>query len=114
MKRRQLLKLAPAALAVGAAPALAVEETPVMKLFREWEPLYQFVGTSASNGMPEEEWNQLHDRVWDIADLIVSTPAQTAQDFIAKVICNTVWGEHGLPDEGQNPSLWAEARALVA
>jgi len=116
MKRRDLMRLAPAALMAGAAPAVGaagVEETPVMKLFREWEPLYQFVGASARNGMPEEEWNQLHNRVWDIADLIVATPAQTAQDFIAKVICNTVWGEHGLPDEGQNPSLWAEARALI-
>ncbi|MDF3856207.1 hypothetical protein VB636_22405 [Paracoccus sp. APAP_BH8] len=116
MKRRDLMRLAPAALVAGAAPpagAVGVEETPVMKLFREWQPLHQFVCTSASAGMPDEEWNPLHDRVWDIADRIFATPAQTAQDFIAKVICHTVWGEHGLPDEGQNPSLWAEARALI-
>ncbi|WP_287885980.1 MULTISPECIES: hypothetical protein [Paracoccus] len=116
MKRRDLMRLAPAALVAGAAPAVraaGVEETPVMKLFREWEHLHQFVCTSASNDMPDEEWNPLHDRVWDIADQIFATPAQTAQDFIAKVICNTVWGEHGLPDEGQNPALWTEARALI-
>lgn len=45
MKRRDLMRLAPAALVAGAAPAggaARVEETPVMRVFSEWKRVCQF------------------------------------------------------------------------
>lgn len=116
MNRRALLKLAPmvpVAAALG-VPAVAAEETPVMRAYREWK--------AASDDLRDPKWDSRSVEDQDNAcaalvgaqERILNIPARNQRDFILKVMAHTSFGEHGLPDEDQNPSLWAEARALVA
>ena len=44
---------------------------------------------------------------------LLTIPAESAADFIMKVIASTDWGQGGLPDIMELPELWAEARAFV-
>lgn len=116
INRRCLLSLAPAALAVGAAPAMAMQvaETPVMRAYREWE--------AADADLQHPKWDERSNEDQDAAcallsammDEILAIPALNARDFIMKVMACTCMGENGLPDERQDPQLWAEARALIA
>lgn len=119
MKRRQLLKLAPAALAAGAVPALAVEESRIIVLFRRHQELVDQAeaydsGTAISdNGDADEIMDRLfYNEIFQIKDEIMATPCQTPREFAAKVIVATCRGEV-IPDwdEGE---LFKEARALVA
>ncbi|MDF3606335.1 hypothetical protein PE067_09405 [Paracoccus sp. DMF-8] len=117
--RRALLKLAPA-LAVVPAAALSgevlppVSETPVEALFREWEIAHADLISDRWDDATEDEQEAICGRVSDIAYRMMELPSRSARDFAMKVTAYTVFGENGLPDEGQDRALWAEARALVA
>ncbi|MDQ7262278.1 hypothetical protein NM680_10780 [Paracoccus sp. PS-1] len=119
MKRRQLLKLAPVALAAGAVPALAVEESRIIVLFRRHQELVDQAeaydsGTAISDN---EDADEIMDRlfyneIFQIRDEIMATPCQTPRDFAAKVIVATCRGAV-IPDWDAG-DLFKEARALVA
>lgn len=114
MNRRALLKLAPAALAVGAAPALAVaasEETPVMKLFREWKRANEFAHSQAD----DEAFEKALGERWEVEQRLMQTPSQNERDVLIKILAWTQFGDGDL--EAGNPisqPIWDEARALVA
>ena len=118
MNRRALLKLAPAVLAAGAVPAAALcivdpAETSVMRAYREWKAASDDLKDPKWDLMSVEEQDRVCDRVSKMQDVILNIPAQDQRDFILKVMAYTYFGEHGLPDHGERPDLWAEARALV-
>ncbi|WP_374327306.1 hypothetical protein [Paracoccus pantotrophus] len=116
MKRRDLMRLAPAALVAGAAPpagAAGVEETPVMRAFREWKAASDDLKDPKWDLMSVEEQDRACGRVSKMQDAILNIPAQDQRDFILKVMACTYFGEHGLPDHGERPDFWAEARALI-
>lgn len=117
MNRRSLLKALPAAVVAGAAPAAALciadpAETPVMRLFREWEAAVAAHGAMSDD--QHEASDEAYSQICDIESEMLREPCQTAQDFTAKIIAWTGEGVHTLPDATDNPGLWAEARALVA
>lgn len=118
MNRCALLSLAPAALSSAAAPAAALgvvdpTDTPVMRLFREWELAIDAYRAAEATDPLGTLTVQTYEAQGDLERSILETPCLTARDFTAKVIAWTDCGEHDLPDRAENQTLWAEARALI-
>lgn len=112
MKRREFLIATPAVAAAIAVPALSVpqiEETPVMRAFREWEAYSAWVNTEAGD-LPEPEWDAAVNRLTDLEDEIIETPAESAFDVVAKVAAYANFGQNGLP---QDSIVWNEMRQLL-
>lgn len=110
--RRALMVAAPAVALAG--PVSAEAETPVAALFREWREYYAWLNGPATRGIDNEDFDKLSDRLTDMEDRIIRTPAKGAQDVLMQVIAYTGYGDGGLPDLAAAPDFWAEARALVA
>ena len=119
MNRRNLMKLAPAALAAGAVPAVgmsggvvAAEETPVMKLYRQWR-ITQAKTERAPRDMPDEGFDALVEAHVAIERQMMQEPAQDARDWVIKIAAWTDFGVFCVQDRGENEALWAEARTLI-
>ncbi|MTH57871.1 hypothetical protein [Paracoccus litorisediminis] len=115
MKRRDLMKLAPAALAASAAPSLAAQamsETPIMRMYRQWTVLM-----SKENGaldMEEEAFDALVSMRCDYEDQMMREPCQNATDWVIKVAVWTAFGEFELSSaHPHRDAIWAEARAQI-
>ncbi|MBT0781172.1 hypothetical protein [Paracoccus sp. pheM1] len=113
MKRRDLMRLAPAALAAGAVPvaAVAAEETPVMRVFSEWKRANDFAHSQAD----DEAFEKALGERWEVEQRLMQTPSQNERDVLIKIIAWTNFGDGDL--ESGNPisqPIWDEARALVA
>jgi|GEM_PF-1955767 len=116
MKRRDLIKLAPVALAVGAAPVAASvgeTDTPVMRAYRLWRAADEDLKDPKWDARNSDEQNAACARFSEMQDAILEIPAENSRDFILKVMAYTYLGEHGLPDHIQRPDFWAEANALA-
>ena len=113
MKRRQLLKLAPVALAAGAVPAFAVaEETPVMRAYRAWEA--ENARVNAAGDVDDDTFERMVNDRWEVEKRLAQVPAENVKDVILKIVAWTRFGECDL--EADHPlleTLWAEARALI-
>lgn len=112
MNRRALLNLASAALAATATPAAALciadpADTPVMRLFREWE-----AADRAAHLSTGDECDRLLDARFQIELRLIEAPAHTAADVLMKIIAWTSYGDAGI-DGLDTHGVWAEARALV-
>lgn len=92
----------------------AMTETPIIRLFREWEALYAYLDGPVGRELSEDEFDAELDRRIAIEDRMMEIPSEGPADFVAKVIAYTTRGESGLPDHQSNPAFWAEARALIA
>jgi|GEM_PF-2829111 len=123
MKRRDILKTIPAAVAVGAAPVAAlgigVEQSRIIELFRRHQTLTdeanEFFLTSAEVAGDDEDEimdRLFYDEIFRISDEIMTTPCKTPADFAAKVIVAT--GRGGIIPDWDEGVLFIEARALVA
>lgn len=118
INRRALLSALPAAALVPAA-ALSGEvlppitETPVMRLFREWDAIYQFQNGETGH-LTDDEFNTYSDRRIEMEDRVLGMPVEGPSDFAAKVVMLTNYGDHDLRSPEYYPEFWAEARALVA
>ncbi|MFN8681679.1 hypothetical protein ACDP63_11130 [Paracoccus sp. P2] len=117
INRRTLLAAAPAALAAAPASALCVidpADTPVMRLFREWEAHTKIVISACDDhDMPEDEFEELSQRQTDIEDEIARIPPQNLRDFAAKMFARSTGGKMDLPREEDCPGLWAGVRDLI-
>lgn len=116
MRRRDLLKAAPALALVGAVPAMASDgDTPILRLFRQYEAITDAAGVhvSAFTGKDEdEELERLFYRERDqIQDEMMALPCTCAADFAAKVVVDTCNG--GLYSDWETGAIWQEARALI-
>ncbi|ULB09563.1 hypothetical protein ORIO_06445 [Cereibacter azotoformans] len=106
---RRAVMAAPLALAAAPAAVAQVQphDTPVLRLFREWEAM-------------DAQMDKLSGEAADamFADLLAlelrlrSTPSTGVADFAAKVVAFTFWGGACLY-EGDAPEIWEEARALM-
>ncbi len=115
--RRALLKLAPAALAAGAVPAFAAaEETPVMKLFQEWQVAHdaEVVAFRESDTGECAMCDAATDRRVAVEKRLIAAPCEGLGDWALKVIAWTCFGDFSIEDSCGRHDLWAEARALVA
>ena len=107
--RRTLFGALPFACA-GAAMAQAGDdplETPVLRLFREWEAMCA-AHDAMPGDIPDEAFYERHA----LELRMLSTPSTCAADFAAKVVAVTHWGGCAL-DECGAPEIWAEARQLL-
>lgn len=105
-RRRRVLRGSPAALCI-VDPA----ETPVMRLYREWQATM-----AAWNAMPldipMEDDSRMCTRLSQIEDEMMIIPSQTPKDMAIKMLVGHGFGDHsGLDYDGL---AWAEARALIA
>lgn len=115
MNRRAFLSAAPAALAAGPAAALCIldpDDTPVMRLFREWEAKFNWI-ESESDELSDAEIIPHCRQNDEQARRLVGLRCETPRDFAAKLIAATLNGNHDLSDLQAGRDLLAEARALV-
>lgn len=124
MKRRSLLKALPAAVVAGAAPAAALcvvdpAETPVMRLFREWEVArdreIQLNNDLRLGDAEDALVDAAGDYRHEIEVRMLAEPSQSGKDILAKIAAWTFYGEFTFDggDERLVP-VWDEIRALVA
>ncbi|WYK04477.1 hypothetical protein DWF04_015835 [Cereibacter sphaeroides f. sp. denitrificans] len=108
-ERRAVLIGLPLAAAALAVPLVtkASEETPVLRLFREWQALNDridaFDGDTPDTMLEELSALELRLRI---------TPSVGVADFAAKVAAFTHWG-HAVICEDYAPEIWAEARMML-
>ena len=115
MRRRDILKMAPAALAAGAVPVAALaaavpSETPVMRLFREWRAAQALVLEAED----DDTMNERSDLRTEIELRLFAEPALDERDIVLKMLALTLDGEDWTNDAyNHGGKIAAEARALV-
>jgi hypothetical protein len=122
MPRRGVLKAVLSAPLLMAAPAAALAaadpvDTPVMRLYREWEAVSKAcdtVGREPETPENDAAYEALLEQQGNIETALMKAPCTCAADFAAKVIAWSSCGVYALPDERSDPTFWAEARALIA
>lgn len=117
MNRRTLLAALPAAAVVPGA-ALAEAETPIVRLYREYNRITDAAhahfeaGTGFEGKDEDEEMDRLfYNQRGQIEAEMMALPCTCAADFAAKVIVDTAQGS--LYSDWNTGPLWAEARALI-
>lgn len=83
----------PAALAAGSAPALASTESPIVRLFREWEALMDLANR---RGLTDEEGDALDQQRGPIQAALLAEPATDLRDLAIKVLVDSGEGTFGL------------------
>jgi hypothetical protein len=78
--------------------------SPIMTLFREWEANYHACSADAAN----DECNAHMDRCREIEARLMRLPSTSAEDFAAKFIVSTLYGDWIEPGD-----LLSEAKELV-
>ena len=112
MNRRSLLA-APAALALGSVPALAETETPIERMFKEWERVEALEQQGYTDDLPDAAMKPIINERRRIEAAMLALPCECGEDWIRKISAVSCFGifEAGDTEYWQ---LWAEARALVA
>ena len=116
MKRRDLLRMAPAALAASAVPAAALadavpSETPVTRLFREWRAANALVLETED----DDTMNERSDVRTEIELRLFAEPALNERDIVLKMLALTLDGVDWSNDHyNSGGKIAAEAKALVA
>lgn len=116
MKRRDILKMAPVALAAGAVPVAALaaadpSETPVMRLFREWRAANALVLETED----DDTMNERCDVRTEIETRLFAEPALNERDIVLKMLALILDGEDWSNDHcNSGGKIAAEAKALVA
>lgn len=112
VNRRQILAASPA-VCLGAVirgtAAAAQAETPVMRLFREWQPIADWLNGPEGDTASQPDFHRVNAVRLALEDRMIGEPAQSATDVLAKMVAYTHYGEGDVP-----PRIWPEARALVA
>lgn len=83
--------------------------SPIMTLFREWEAKYRQAGDMS---FEEEVASGLMDECGSLEKRIMALPTGTMQDFAAKLIVGTRYGDFELADVGKG-GLIDEAQAIL-
>lgn len=115
MKRRDLMKAAPVALAVGSLPsaAAAAVETPVLLAYRKWQAALDAWSNAAKGDLSDEEGSACCFEVSQLADEVLDQPSTGPLDFVYKLMAQSFHGQHDIGACPRGDELWAEARALV-
>lgn len=111
MNRRAFLAAAPAAVVLPCLAAGA-EETPIMKLFREWQILFAEEKRIFASDVGEDAEDAIIELISAKQDALLAEPALAPTDWIAKATVVSEFGVWCLDGE-RCDELWAEARVLV-
>lgn len=117
--RRHLLAGVPAfgfgaLIAAGATPVAAATETPVMQMFREWQPLAAWLNSPEGQAASAEDFDRANDQRITLEDRMMEEPARSAADVLAKMTARTNFGEDEMESARAHPQFWAEARKMMA
>lgn len=86
------------------------QETPILRLFREWQALDDVLDALPSD-IPEEVLESMIDDLHTLEEHLLDTPSQGALDIVAKA---SVAARFGLSSGTDHDHLmWAEARELL-
>ncbi|WP_423212365.1 hypothetical protein [Paracoccus yeei] len=91
----------------------AMEETRVMRAYREWQAALNAWKEASQGEISDEEGDAWCSKVSKLADDVLDQPSTGPLDFVYKLMAQSF---HGLHDIGACPrgdELWAEARTLV-
>ena len=121
MNRRHILKGLPAAIAVSASPAAALgigdsAETPVAKLFREWQVAFEAEKVAFSDSDTGEcaMCQAATERRMAVEQRLMAAPCNGTSDWALKVMAWTCFGNFSISDSHDEHDLWGEARAVIA
>lgn len=114
MKRRDILKLAPAALVAAAAPAAALcvvdpAETPISSLFRKWKVAWREVEASETDEDSDAAWLVLSK----IEARLFAEPAKDERDICFKLLALTLNGADWTNDRFDHGGLLARETAQL-
>lgn len=87
------------------------QETPVLRLFREWQAVSDRLDALGVN-TPDEMLDEGLDELNALELKLRATPSVSAADFAAKVVAFSFWGGAMLT-AADAPEIWAEARELL-
>ncbi len=104
--RRSLLRASPALLApcLLTAPGVGSTNTPILRLFREWDDLQV-----RWQGSPEKEEDWFFEENERLERAVAEEPSTCLADLAAKVIVSTCYGEFAA-----EPRVTAECEAILA
>lgn len=88
-------------------------ETPVMRLYREWDAARASWQAAVEGQMADEESNRWCETVARMADDVLDAPSQSPMDFICKLMAQTFHGDHEISSCPRGDELWTEARAMI-
>jgi hypothetical protein len=110
LTRRSLLRASPALLApcLLAGPALAEAETPILRLFREWDAAEADVN-DRDLPIDDAELDRAVESIHALEERIEAEPITCLADLAAKFMVSTVYGD--FPAE---KALVAEIEAILA
>lgn len=91
---------------------MSEHDTPVMRLFREWEKARD-IADNLPRGLSDEESAPYMEAEQEIWRTLYDCPPQNARDVVAKLYARTHGGAlvHG---DSNNCTNWAEARQLLS
>lgn len=127
LTRRALLASSPALAVAAATPSLAQSEasanlafapfagdTPIQAAFREWVAYERWLNNEMK-GVPDEEFNDLVSKSTDMAERIGEMETTCPEDFAAKYLALTTFGNGTLNGEVYDweATLAEEAAALL-
>jgi hypothetical protein len=62
------------------------EASPVINAFFKWRERYEWVNSSATRGMDEDEFNALCDELRDLRNAVICQPSEGPADTLAKLV----------------------------
>lgn len=118
MMRRELFTAAPllalpTLFSNDAAPGITEDQTDCERIFRSWNMQRDRINGPEGSAMTEAEYNQAMELFEKLDDEMRMAPAQTARDFILKVIVLTEYGCCGLPMRSNFAQIWEEAERFA-
>ena len=110
VSRRSLLRASPALLAPSllAGPALASGDTPILRLFREWDAA-EAAANNSDWPLGDDDLDSGVDGISTLEERIEAEPVTCLADLAAKIIVSTCWGDFPV-----SKSFTAECEALLA
>jgi hypothetical protein len=92
MSRRTLLRASATLLApcLLAEPGLASAETPILRLFREWDDLQAHLN---DHGTSQKDFDALNPDLLALEDAVMAETVTCAADLAAKVLMEGMYGD---------------------
>lgn len=116
MSRRSLLAALPFGGAALALPTIAKAEndTPVLRVFREWRTHYEWADGPATDGIGDAAWEPIDAKRHEIEERLFALPCQGPLDILAKLLAHTLNGEDFADDFGtRSVGILKDAKATV-
>lgn len=120
LSRRTLLAALPASILVPVSAAslpgtASVEDdTPILRVFREWRAYFEWAEGPATDGIDDDAFNEVCAKRREIEERMFALPCQNPIDVLAKLMAFTFNGADFADDDGSwSAGILAEAKSAV-